>query len=73
MHFAKKYHLQCTAGRGNIIYKYIIHLLFSILDVVFAVPFLCYFQKLLLVKKIKVIFAALYFYLYVLKKSVSDF
>ena len=44
----------------NIYYTY-----FSILGVTFTVPFLCYFQKL--------IFAALYFYIYELKKCVSEF
>ena len=54
----------------NIWYTY-----FSILGVAFAVPFLCYFQKfqLLVVKNFELIFAALYFYIYELKKRVPDF
>ena len=46
---------------------------FSVLDVPFAIPFLCYFQKLqlLVIKKIEIIFGALDFYLYELK-SVSQ-
>ena len=41
----------------------------------FAILFLCYLQKLqlLVVKNFEIIFAALYFYLYELKKGVSDF
>ena len=40
----------------------------------FAVPFPCYFQKLILlvVKKIEIIFAALYFYLESSKSSISS-
>ena len=54
----------------NIWYTY-----FPVLGVAFAVPFLCYFQKLqlLVVKKFSLIFAALYFYIYVLKKVSQIF
>ena len=51
--FAKSYHLHWIAGRANILlWIYNIHI-FSILGVAFALPFLCYFQKLqlLVVKK----------------------
>ena len=44
-----------------------------LLGMVFAVHFLCYFQKLQLVVKLELIFVALYFYIYELKKCVSDF
>ena len=49
----------------NMKYKYL-----SDLGVVFVVIFLCYFQRLqlLAVKKIEIIFSALYFCLYELKK-----
>ena len=52
----------------NIYYTY-----FSILGMALSVPLLCYFQKLqlLVVKKFGLIFAALYFYIYKLKKYVS--
>ena len=45
------------------------------LGVDFVVPFLCYFQKLqlLVVKKFWTVFGALYFYIYELKKTVSEF
>ena len=45
---------------------------FSILGGAFAVP-QAYFHKLLGVKNFEIIFAALYFYFYELKKRVSDF
>ena len=53
----------------------IYHTYFSILGVTFAVPFLCYFQKLqfLVEKKIEITFVALYFYLCKLEKYVLDF
>ena len=48
--------------------------IFSILGVAFAIPFPCYFQKLqLLVVKKFWNNLAFYFYLYELKKCVSDF
>ena len=49
----KNYHLHWIAGKAYILYKYIMHIFFSILGVAFAVPFLCHFQKLqlLVVKK----------------------
>ena len=43
--------------------KFSVNIYFSILGVTFAVPFLCYFQKLQL-------FAALYYYIYELKKCL---
>ena len=53
----------------NIQYTY-----FSILGVAFMVPFLCYFQKLqlLVVKKILLIFAAVYTSIIMSSKSVSQ-
>ena len=50
-------------------------LCFSILDMAFTFPFLCYLEKfqLLVVKKNVLIFAAFYFYIYELKKCVSYF
>ena len=70
--FAKNYHSHWIAGIVNILSKYTY---FLILGVAFAVPFLCYFQKLqfLVVKKIKLIFDAVYYYIYQLKKCLSDF
>ena len=52
-HFCKNYHLYWIAGRANILCKYVIYIFFSIFWVVFAVLFLCCFQKLrlLVVKK----------------------
>ena len=72
--FAKNYHLHWIEGRANILSKYLIYV-FSILCVAFAVAFFRYFQKLHLfvVKKIELIFAALYFYISELKKCISDF
>ena len=72
--FAKNYHLHWIEGRANILSKYVIYI-FSILCVAFAAPFFRYFQKLHLffVKKIELIFAALYFYISELKKCISDF
>ena len=60
--FAKNYHY------SNILSKYIMYIFFN-----FGRGFygLCYFQKLQLL--VELIFAALYFYIYELKKSVSDF
>ena len=54
---------------------YIWYIYFSIFGVAFVVPFPCCFQKLqhLVIKNFGIIFAALYFYLYELKKGVSDF
>ena len=45
------------------------------LGVIFTVRFLCYFQELelLAVKHFELIFAAFSFYIYELKKFVSDF
>ena len=47
----------------------------SILRAAFVVPFLCYFQKfhLLVAKSFELIFAALCFNIYELKKCVLDF
>ena len=52
-----------------------VNIFFSILGVVFAVPFLFYFHKFQLfwLKNCEIIFTAMYFYLYELKKYVSDF
>ena len=51
-HVCKSYHLLWIVGRANILSKYLIYN-FTILGVAFAIPFLCYFQKLqlLVVKK----------------------
>ena len=48
------------ADRANILCKYIIYIFFSILGVVFVVPFVCCFQnlQLLVVKNFEIIFAA---------------
>ena len=69
--FAKNYHLHWIADRANILSKYIIYI-FSILGVAFTVPLLYYFQKLqlLVAKNFELIFAALYFYIYQLKKCL---
>ena len=67
--FAKSKQLHWIAGRPNIsVNKFF----FLILDVAFAIFFLCYFQnlQLLVIKKFEIIFAALYFYLYELKKCL---
>ena len=50
---SKNYHLHWIAGKAYILYKYIMHIFFSIWGVAFAVPFLYHFQKLqlLVVKK----------------------
>ena len=57
---------------GQIFSVNIQNIYFSILDVAFAVPFLCYFQKFqFVVRNFELIFAALYFYVYELK-SVSQ-
>ena len=60
-----------TAGRANILCKYIIYILFQFWAWFLRFPF--YVEKVQLVKKIEIIFAGLYFYLYELKKCVSNF
>ena len=76
MHFTKNYYLHWTGNKY--IYKYALYIynthIFSILGVAFAAPILCFFQKLQLleVKNFELIFAALYFYLYVFKKCISE-
>ena len=55
---------------GQIFSVNIQNIYFSILDVAFAVPFLCYFQKFqFVVRNFELIFAALYFYVYELSVS----
>ena len=57
IYFCKKLPLDWNshwiADRANILCKCIINIFFSVLEVAFAVPFLCYFQKfqILVVKK----------------------
>ena len=73
--FAKNYHLHWIAGRGKIFSKYITYIFFN-----FGRGFWGFFPVLLpkapascCKKKIELIFAALYYYIYELKKYVSDF
>ena len=65
--FAKNYHLHWIAGRANILSKYIVYIFFNF-ERGFYGSF--YFEKQ---KNSELIFAALYFYIYELKKCVSDF
>ena len=70
--FAKNCHLHWIAGMVNILCKYLIFVFFQFWA--FATLFLCYLQKLqfLVIKKnlnnFEIIFVAVYFYLYELKK-----
>ena len=74
--FAKNHHLHWTVGRVNIMSKYIIYLFLN-----FERDFSGSFPMLLRKapatcckkKKMELIFAALYFYIYELKKCFSDF
>ena len=73
--FAKNYHLHWIAGRANILSKFIIYVFFNFgrgfygsFPVLFPkVPASC------CKKNTELIFAALYFSQYELKKCVSDF
>ena len=72
--FAKNYHLHWTVAEKifsvNIWYTY-----FSIFGVAFIVPFyiISKTSSFLFQKSFELIFAALHFYIYQLKKCVSDF
>ena len=65
--FAKNYHLHWIAGRANILSKYIVYIFFNF-ERGFYGSF-CFEKQ----KNSELIFAALYFYIYELKKCVSDF
>ena len=62
----------CNGLRAEQIFSVNIYTYVSILGVAFTLPFICYFQKLKLldIKKSEIIFAALYFYIYELKKCL---
>ena len=73
--FAKNYRLHWIAGRTNILSKYIIYIFFSSgrgFYGSFPILFLKT-QASCCKKKLELIFAALCFYIYELKKIVSDF
>ena len=73
IHVCKHYHLHWIAVRANILSKYIMSI-FSSFGRGFCGSFPTLPEKLQpLVKKFELIFAALYFYIYELKKCVSDF
>ena len=71
----KNYHWQWIAGRANILSKYIIYIFFNF-GRGFCGSFPMLFPKApasCCKKKFELIFAALYFSIYVLKKFVLDF
>ena len=73
--FAKSYYLHWIAGRANILSKYIKQIFFNF-GCGFYGSFTMLFPKAgtsCCKKKFGLIFAALYFYIYELKKCVSDF
>ena len=75
MHFCEKTTTCVGLQVEQIFFVNISYTYFSILGMGFAVYFLFYFRKFkpFVVKNFEIIFVALYFYLYKLKKCVSDF